>query len=286
MIIPTYQDWSGLVKCLIALEEQTLDRTQYEVIVINNNETSQLPEGVKLPENVRLIHESQPGSYVARNRGVAIAEGDILAFTDSDCIPDKYWLANALKRFEESTCDLIGGRVKIIRNNEKNRYGYIYERLTAFQQHRNVPLGKGVTANLLVRKSVFEAVNGFDNKIISGGDWDFTLRCTQQGYKMIYAEEVVVLHPARNLVNIFKKHYRITCGGLINARKKYGYSKIRILGSHLLNGLKVKREHLDKGLTISQRLIIFFIDLSKYLYRIIIYGGIILRLIDPHKIRE
>lgn len=286
VIIPTYNDWTKLAQCLIALEEQTLDMRQYEVIVVNNNETDQLPEEFKLPESVRLIHEPQPGSYVARNKGVTIAEGDILAFTDSDCLPDKYWLANALKCFETSTCDLIGGEVKIIRNGEKNRYGYIYDHLTAFQQHMNVPLGRGVTANLFVKKSVFKAVGGFDSKIKSGGDWDFTLRCTEKGYKMIYAEEVLVLHPARNLFNIFKKHYRLTCGGLVNARKKYDYSRLRILGSHLLNGLNVRREHLDGDITIGKRLFIFLIDLSKYLYRIIIYGGIILRLIDPNKVRE
>lgn len=286
VIIPTYKDWSRLMMCLDALEKQTYSRQQYEVIVVNNNENGEVPDDINLPNSVKLVHEPEPGSYAARNRGADLAVGDLLAFTDSDCIPDKSWLANAAKNFNRLSCDLIGGKVEIFQPENGNVYAYLYDRFTAFQQHKNVPDGKGVTANLIVKKSVYDKMGGFDTDMKSGGDWHFTLRCTEKGYRMLYCEDVLVLHPARNLLTIFKKQYRLTCGGALSVRKKYGYSHLRILGSHLIHGLNLKHDHLPGELSRSERVIIFAIDTLKYFYRIIIHWALLLRLIDPNKVRE
>ena len=285
VIIPTYNDWSRLLLCVAALEDQTLPKNQYEVIVVDNSEDGILPEDIDLPECIQLAHEPQPGSYAARNRGAEIATGEILAFTDSDCIPDKNWLYNAKDYFNRS-CDLVGGRVEIFQTKTGNKYVYLYERIRAFPQDENVPRGRGVTANLLVKKEVFEKMDGFDSSVKSGGDWEFTLRCTEAGYKMIYAEEVLVKHPARNLRTILKKYYRLTCGGALNTQKKYGHSPLRIFGSHIKSGVNGQKKSVSKTLSRSERIIVFSIDLLKYFYRLIIYSGLMLRLIDPKKVRE
>jgi GT2 family glycosyltransferase len=285
VIIPTYNDWKRLMSCLIALEQQTIEKDQYEIIVVDNSESGIVPADINLSPKVQLVHEPEPGSYVARNKGAEIAVGEILVFTDSDCIPDKNWLANAKSHFSRSTCDLVGGRVDIFQTENGDKYGYLYERLTAFHQYKNVPVGRGVTANLFIKKSVFKEMGGFDSSVKSGGDWEFTLRCTEMGYRMIYVDDVSVLHPARDLVAIFKKQYRLTCGGALNVKKQYGHSYLRILGSHLLHGLNNKREYMSEPGR-SERVIIFSIDFMKYLYRTIIYGGLLLRLIDPNKVRE
>jgi glycosyltransferase involved in cell wall biosynthesis len=238
-----------------------------------------------LPDWVQLLHEPKPGSYAARNKGAAVAKGEILAFTDSDCVPHKKWLSNAAMLFKKTNCDLLGGRVKIFKPENGGKYGYLYERLTAFPQHKNVPLGKGVTANLFVKKTVFEKNDGFDSKIKSGGDWEFTERCTETGHQMIYGEEALVYHPSRDLPIILKKDFRLTCGGVLNVREKYGHSYLRMLGSHLLRGLIVKR-NFKESTGGGERLIVFCVDLLKYFYRTAIYGGMLLRLIDPNKVRE
>jgi len=285
IIIPTYNDWERLIKCLTALERQTLDKNEFEVIVVNNSEEEGVPAGISLPEGVQLVHEPTPGSYAARNKGVSIARGEIIAFTDSDCIPHKNWLANAEMHFKKSNCDLLGGRVKIFQPENGGKYGYLYEHLTAFPQHKNVPLGKGVTANLFVKKTVFEKNDGFDSNIKSGGDWDFTERCTKAGDVMIYGEDALVFHPARDLPTILKKDFRLTCGGALTVKEKYGHSYFRMLGSHLLHGLIIKRNFKEK-IRGSERAIVFCVDLLKYFYRTAIHGGLLLRLIDPNKIRE
>lgn len=286
VIIPTYNDWFRLMQCVTALGDQTLPDDQYEIIVVDNSEDGVMPGDIELPESVQLVHEPQPGSYAARNRGVEIAIGEILAFTDSDCIPDKNWLNNAKAHFFETECDLIGGEVKIFQPQNGSIYGFLYESVTAFPQHKNVPEGKGVTANLFVKKTVFQKVGGFDSAVKSGGDWEFTLRCTEMGYIMIYAENVRVLHPARDLSTIFKKHYRLTCGGALNGRNKYGHSQFRILVSHLKGGLTTLRGDLPKTLSTNERIIIFTIDILAYIYRAVIYSAFLLHLLNPEKVRE
>lgn len=286
MIVPTYNDWARLQQCIWAIEDQTLPKEQFEVIVVDNSEDGVKPETINFPEHIQLVHEPKPGSYVARNRGAQIAIGDILVFTDSDCIPDKNWLKNASKYFSK-TCDLLGGKVEIFNpENGKSKYAYLYERLTAFPQEQHVPNGRGVTANLFVKNEVFQNVGGFDPSIKSGGDWEFTLRCTKEGYQMKYADDVMVKHPARNLRSIFKKHYRLTCGGALNTKKQYGYTPLRILGSHLKNGLNIRKKRLSEMPDLHGRVIVFSIDLLKFLYRTLIYTAILLRLINPEKVRE
>ena len=286
VIIPTYNDWERLLKCLKALEKQTIEKDRFEVIVVNNSESGVVPAGINVPNWVKLIHEPEPGSYSARNTGAKKAQGEILAFTDSDCIPAENWLADAENCFKKKSCDLVGGKVKIFQNSEDNKYGYLYERVTAFPQHKNVPKGKGVTANLFVKKSVFNASGGFSSVIKSGGDWEFTLRCTKEGYTMIYCDEILVLHPARTLLSIFKKHRRTTCGGAIDIKEKYGHSYLRILGSHLIHMPNYNRQNMPEGLSRAERTIIYSIDTLKYLYRSLLYSGMFFRILNPDEIRE
>lgn len=285
VIIPTYNDWFRLGKCLSALAEQAIDKDQYEVIVVNNAEKEAIPVDFYLPANAQIIHEPKPGSYIARNTGAEMATGDILAFTDSDCIPSPDWLLQAERAYRNEETDLVAGKVQIFRSNNETNYTYIYEYYTGFSQHQDVLLGKAVTANLFVKKAVFEKAGRFNNKVKFGGDWEFSLRCTEKGYRMIYSDDALVLHPARNFLAILKKQHRLACGGAINAKREYGHSLFRVLGSHLINGLNHQREYHSEP-RVSERMIILSFDLLEYFHRAIIYGGFALRLIDPNKARE
>src|SRR5690554_2984846 len=97
VIIPTYKDWERLALCLQALENQSFKPSNFEIIVINNLPGDLPPAAFKLPKNAVLVDEGKPGSYAARNTGIGMAKGEILAFTDSDCIPHKDWLINAFR---------------------------------------------------------------------------------------------------------------------------------------------------------------------------------------------
>src|SRR5690554_5645873 len=113
VIIPTYHDWDRLQLCLNALQNQSLPNNGIEIIVVNNNPYDLVPDTLYIPSNVKIINEGKPGSYAARNKAVRESQGIFLAFTDSDCIPDKNWLFNALQIFENKNISRIGGKVSI-----------------------------------------------------------------------------------------------------------------------------------------------------------------------------
>src|SRR5690606_31479653 len=113
VIIPTYHDWDRLQLCLNALSNQTLSEDKFEIIVVNNDPDDIAPEILDIPSNAKIINESKPGSYAARNLAVRDARGEIFAFTDSDCIPDSKWLENGYNEFADKTRDRVGGAVLI-----------------------------------------------------------------------------------------------------------------------------------------------------------------------------
>ena len=219
VIIPVYQDWERLALCLDALERQTLSAGDWEIIVANNEPTGAVPP-LRLPANARIVHEPRPGSYAARNRAVALSSGRFLAFTDSDCVPQPQWLASALARLEAEPEARVTGPVPVFREPGTNRFVYVYEFHTAFRQKLAVGLGKCATANLVVARSVFEAVGPFDENLVSGGDTEWGERAHVLGVPIHYDERVAVEHPARrSLAEIIRKKRRLA--GSLAQRKSY-----------------------------------------------------------------
>ncbi|MEO6220889.1 MAG: glycosyltransferase family A protein, partial [Ginsengibacter sp.] len=88
IIIPTYNDWGRLLICLKALNKQSYSTKNFEIIVVNNNKFDNIPDRYEIPENCKIIPEVQVGSYAARNSALEIIKGEIIGFTDSDCVPN------------------------------------------------------------------------------------------------------------------------------------------------------------------------------------------------------
>lgn len=214
VIIPTYHDWDRLQLCLNALSNQTLSEDKFEIIVVNNDPDDIAPEILDIPSNAKIINESKPGSYAARNKAVREAQGTFLAFTDSDCIPDKNWLFNALQIFSYKSVSRIGGKVSVFcENKEKRTPAELFDLIFAFQQKKAVnKLGYSVTANLIVRREDFLQVGYFNEKLFSGGDHEWNMRAKEKGMSIIYAPNVIVNHPARKTAKELEKKRRRVVG--------------------------------------------------------------------------
>lgn len=217
IIIPTYKDWHRLQICLNAIQSQTFDKDKFEVIVVNNEETHQIPSSFIIPRDlaVTILHEQSSGSYAARNKGLNIAQGEILAFTDSDCVPDMNWLKNAFCHFENNELDRLAGHVELFYKNENSRNAVeLYEAAFAFNQKRNVDKFKAsITANFFARRLCFSTVGVFDNTKKSGEDFGWNRRANLHNLTLRYGENVVVYHPARtSLKEIGDKKKRVFGG--------------------------------------------------------------------------
>lgn len=220
VIIPVYNDPSGIGKVLGSLVDQSYPGDRYEIVVVDNNSTDHTTRVVQhfmtqYPGMIRLVHErSAQSAYVARNRGIMIAEGEVLAFTDSDCIPVSEWIEKGIAVFRDPAVSMVAGRVDMIfKEARPNLWEYSDAARKLDQKAYVEQVGFGATANLFVRRWVFDEYGPFLHTLASGGDYEFGRRVTRAGERLVYAENTLVRHPARSSLRaILKKSKRVAQG--------------------------------------------------------------------------
>jgi len=242
VIIPVYNDAHRLAKCLRALQTQTY--ALFEIIVVDNGsaDLSEVQSVVDDCSAAMLITESKPGSYAARNAGVTRAKGDILAFTDADCLPAADWLECGVAQMKaHPDCGLIAGAIHIFTQNNRHPVE-LYESVMALSQQKFVEQDHfGATANIFTRPEVFEAVGAFDTELKSSGDVEWGVRVFAAGYVQIYAEDVRVEHPARRTFAQLAKQASRHAGGFYQVRCQQNKSAVgrniaflKLLAFHLM----------------------------------------------------
>lgn len=237
VVIPTYKDSQRLKLCLDGLARQKIGLENFEVIVVNNDPFGivQIDEQFFNKLNLKVLDEKTPGSYAARNLGIQHASAKILALTDSDCIPDPDWLSNAISYFENDKKKEIGilaGNVPLFFKDTKSlTYAEIYEKYTGFDFQSYVKEGSCGAGNWFSYKSILEEFGGFNPKLKSNGDTDLSKRIASK-YKVIYAPDVVVRHPARYQVAELVYKYRRLIGGTY--QRKFQNRPLAFLG-HTVN---------------------------------------------------
>jgi GT2 family glycosyltransferase len=163
-----------------------------------------------------VVIEKRAGSYAARNRGIVLAKGDILAFTDADCLPTKNWLRSATERLaNEPHNTVLGGQIGVFpKVIQKPTPIEIYDMNFGLRQARYVQAyGFAATANLIASRQAFEVVGKFNPELKSGGDLEWGVRAGSKGFRIVYAPEVVVQHPARQSLTTILSKIRRTAGG-------------------------------------------------------------------------
>lgn len=256
VIIPTYYDWERLQLCLNALTMQSYPVEKFEIIVINNAPEDKIPEHLIIPDNCTLLDEAKPGSYAARNRALSIAKGDVYAFTDSDCQPERNWLLTAVDFFSANPdIDRIGGEISLFSKNDKPNWFEIYEFIFAFPQKEFVTIsGMAATGNMISKKEVFDKVGKFDASLMSGGDGEWGRRAYQHGSKIEYLDNCIVYHPTRaNSKEIMTKNKRLAGGHLSVAKSEGRCAVMKVLLCKLIppftaiNRALNKRGHSSKN---------------------------------------
>ena len=202
IIIPTRNraPWLGYV--FAALARQVYPSEQMDVIVVDNSSTDNTEEVVRewaavLPFRVRFYRKANEGPASSRNYGAAHALGDVIAFTDSDCMPDPTWLLNGARAIDNSV-GLVTGPIHPRRTADTHFF---------FNAQLGVVLrdtGLYRTASLFVPRQVFERVGGFDETfalgrgglLIGGEDTDLGWRIRRAGYSAVFRPDVVVVHLA------------------------------------------------------------------------------------------
>lgn len=214
VIIPVRGDIGPLLYCLKALAKQTYPKSSFEVIVIDNGIDGGNATIADILPNLVVDREAVIGCYRARNRGLAKATGEIIAFTDADCVPQPDWIAAGVAALlEQGTETIIGGRIiSIPVPGKRPSVVDLYQDLFAFPQKESIKYIKvSVTANLFTFKQVFSLVGQFDDRLLSGGDYEWGDRCNKAGILTYYREDVVVHHWNRtSLTELINKALRVS----------------------------------------------------------------------------
>lgn len=216
VIIPVYNDTDRLMQCLECLAAQSYPRDRLEVIVVDNGSRESPRKRVEEFPFCKFAEESTPGSYAARNRGLELARGTIIAFTDADCLPDLDWLAVAQRELAANpTCGFIGGGVEIFPADPARPSAVeLYDMIFGLNQCSCVTRHQyAVTANLVARRSTIDHVGPFDVKLKSLGDADWGQRASSKGFPGLYVEDALIRHPARRHFESILTQARRLAGG-------------------------------------------------------------------------
>jgi glycosyltransferase involved in cell wall biosynthesis len=199
VIVPHLDQPEGLAACLASLQAQTLDRSLFEVIVVDNGSTCTPEAIVARYRGVRLLYELEPGPGPARNLGVRHAAGKIYCFIDADCRAHPGWLSAALNALNAlPPKNILGGDVQIWRKDPQ-RWGAVeaFESIFGYRQKLHVEYyGFSGSGNLAVRAEDFHRVGPFGG-IALAEDKDWGARARACGFVFKYIPQMIVFHPAR-----------------------------------------------------------------------------------------
>lgn len=210
IIVPVKNEELRLSKLLEVLCALEYPRDRYEVIVADNGSSDRTVEIAHLFPGVVVCVQPTGGSYAARNAGIRVSQGEIIAFTDSDCTPESGWLRAGVARLGAGA-DLVAGAIRF--DLSRSSIDHRFDRKFFLQQERWVAEKKaGATANLFVRRAVIERVGGFSEELTSGGDFAFCKKTTAAGFELVFEPTAVVAHPTRGLTALLKKARRIGGG--------------------------------------------------------------------------
>jgi len=175
IVIPTYNEENFLPKLLHSIRKQ--EYKNKEVIVADANSTDKTKE-IAIQHGAKLIDGGLPAQ--GRNNGAKKAKGDIILFLDADVVlPDAYFLQFIIKEFERkklaiATClplPLSSKKIDHVFHNFYNVYSKILEAM--------MPHTRGFC--ILVKKSLHETLNGFDEEIKLAEDHDYAQRAAEFG---------------------------------------------------------------------------------------------------------
>lgn len=208
IVVPVRNNRDGVREVVRCLANQTLRRDRFDIVIGDDGSAPGSLDGFETPDGwIRVVSGPPQTSYAARNRAAGATSATVLAFCDSDCLPEPDWLEEGLIALEDA--DVVAGEVLFVAPPEPT----VWSLLTIdmfLDQERNVLLSQAVTANLLVRRELFDELGGFDPTLPSGGDYDFVGRAVEQGARLKYAPRATVRHPTIDQRTMFLRKVKET----------------------------------------------------------------------------
>lgn len=254
IVIPVYNEEKNIRDTLNSIYDNTMK--PLEIIVVDGGSTDLTVKIINDEyKDVKLFYNEKRTAAAGRNIGIKKASGDIIAFTDGDCIVDKNWIESISSFFDKN--DVDGMRGKVCNAPPRNRidkyWGELaWEKLMFFGNEiinideKNIRIVL-VTANCAYTKKLLNEINGFNEWFGNNAeDVDLCWRAIEYGAKLKYNPEARIFsHNITTVCGVIKKSFR---NGVSSSKlqKKYG-SKFnfdpniyKMLGQNLIKLFSVR----------------------------------------------
>lgn len=225
VVIPAYNSEKTICKCLKAIKQQAL--LPLEVIVVDDGSKDRTVELAK-EWAVVIPNTHQKGVGGARNTGAYAAKGDIIAFTDSDCVPPKDWLRNIASVLSDATVGVVGGGYS---SGADSSFWQTFccEELSFRRKTMGGEVKTIVSNNFACRKSVFLEDQGFPEQYPVCEDMLLSYKISQRS-KVIWLNNNGVQHYFKDSLKEYIKHQYFF--GAESTRFFIQNPKLMTIGSH------------------------------------------------------
>jgi len=228
IVIPVRNGEATIGALLESLQKVDYDQNKVEVIVVDGNSTDKTREIVtKYP--FKLFIEDGEGLNAARNTGIKNSGGEVIAFTDADCIVPSNWIRKMVENFRDPQVWCIGGNIKGCEDDFLSRYAdnTVMPVMRSFKRRQvlsmiklffNYPAG----CNMAFRRKALEEVGYFDEGLRYGADdLELVERVGKAGRKIVLDPSVLVLHKHRStLKGLLKQTFNYGRGGMLLLKRK------------------------------------------------------------------
>jgi glycosyltransferase involved in cell wall biosynthesis len=205
IIVPVRNDRGRHLQALLdALSRQSMPREEFEIVIGDDGSTDGSTDALETSDgHVRVARGPAQNSYAGRNRAAQVARGSVLAFCDSDCVPEPDWLTEGLRALNVGGPNVIvAGRVRFVVPAHPTVWSHLDMDSTK-DHERAIENGNAETCNLFVHRSLYDRLNGFDDSIPEHGDFDFASRAVAEQGRLVFCRDAVVWHPTRDSAKPF-----------------------------------------------------------------------------------
>ena len=234
IVIPSYNRANELARCLQSLFALNYPHALLEILVVDDASTDhtsvmlrQLTHEAETHDiQLRNVqHTQQQGVAISRNTGTEAATHDLIAYIDSDCVASSTWLTELIPLFQDERVAVVGGGIRSYnRQSLLGRYedtcSSLYMGARPQQVRLEGPLTYLPTANLLLRRAIWQQLNGFA-PLTQGEDVDLCRRVLLTGAHIRYIPQGVVYHD-----------YRTTLKSFLTIRAAYATAEAALLQRH------------------------------------------------------
>ena len=214
IVVPAFQAADIIGECVAALNQQTVSRARYEIIVVDDGSTDGTGEAARAAGADVVLTIPHGGPSAARNAGIEAARGELVLFTDADCLPSPDWLAQMVAPFADPQ---VMGAKGSYRSRQRSLVARLvqlefeirYERMARLPRIDFVD-----TYAAAYRRDLLLTYGGFDTTfpIPSAEDVDLSFRLAAAGHKLVFVPQAWVWH-----------RHPATLGAYLRRKVRFGY---------------------------------------------------------------